>query len=285
MSKLLPYEAYYENSRGERLNLSEPPYVMNESRLFDMKWSLSAVQRPLGEGVRLLRAKRQCEERTMTVHVLADTAQSLGQRLGEMSAIFDYDVHSLTAGKLWINGQYLSCWCSARTKTLSCDFVSNAVVTVSIYPENPVWCSERSCEIECVGEADAGGHKYSYRYPFRYGTGESGLTITNAHYAPCPMRIIFSGSAKEPAIYFNGERIGINITLDEGEKAVIDQQTREVYKVSAEGVKTNCFNDRTRNGRIFEYAPVGVSTAVPDSASEVEIILIEQRSEPLWALS
>ena len=283
MSGLLPYEAYYINSKGERLTLSEPPFIMNESRLFDAKWSLSTVQRPLREGVRLLMAKRPCEERSMTVHVLADDAAQLAQRLDHMSEIFDRDTASLEAGTLWINGQYMRCWCCARTKTLSCDFVSNAIVSVSVFPETPVWCTERVCQLDQSGDG-SDRHRYPYRYPYAYGSGKTGMTLNNTYCAPCPMRITFTGRAENPSIFINGERIGIDIILNEGETAVIDQMTRQVYRITASGERENCFGARSKNGMVFEYAPPGVSTVVPDCAG-VSIILIEQRSEPLWALS
>lgn len=283
MARLLPYDAYYENSRGEIIRLDELPFVMNEGNLFDAEWNFSRAVRPLGEGGRLLAAKRADGVKSMTVNVIADTASRLSQLLERMAEVFDYDVASLKAGRLWINGQYMTCWCQARGKTLSCNFVTNASVAVSVQPETPVWCREVSCKM--AQKSSIEGHRYSYSYPYRYGDSRPSARIVNSHIAPCPMRITFRGPAVNPAVYINGGRVGGNITLTDGERAVIDQMSGEVYKVTSSGEKINCFDARVKNGLVFKYAPSGESTAVSEGAADVDIILIEQRSEPLWSLS
>ena len=99
------------------------------------------------------------------------------------------------------------------------------------------------------------------------------------------MRIIFSGPAENPSVYINGKQTGVNVTLEKGEYAVIDQKEHAVYVTDTEGVQTNCFNLRIKNGLTFDPLPVGENTVYCDSTGEVEIVVIEQRSEPEWALS
>lgn len=283
MARLLPYDAYYENSRGEVLRLDRLPFVLRSGDIFDAEWRFTKGIRPLGEGGRLLAAKRSDKEKSFTVSIAADTANQLSAHLERMSAIFDCDVAALQAGRLWINGQYMTCWCSARVKELSCDFVTNASVRVVVHPETPVWCREVSCRI--AQNKSNGGHSYPYSYPYRYGDSRSAARIVNSHFAPCPMRITFHGPAQEPAVYINGGRVGVNISLAEDESAVIDQRSGEVYMVNRSGEKTNCFDARTKNGLVFRYAPSGESIVVLDNGTDADIVLIEQRSEPTWTLN
>lgn len=283
MARLLPYNAYYENSRGDIIRLDELPFVMDTGDLFNAEWKFSKAVRPFGEGGRLLAAKRADSARTITVNVIADTAHRLSKLLERMAEVFDYDVVSLKAGRLWINGQYMTCWCQARNKELSRDFVTNASVSISVHPETPVWCREVSCKMAAEGGVE--GHRYPYAYPHRYGDSRPSARIVNSHFAPSPMRIIFRGPARNPAVYINGGRVGVNITLTDGECAVIEQMSGEVYKIKPSGEKINCFDSRVRNGLAFKFAPAGESTAVAESGTDVEIILIEQRSEPSWTLS
>lgn len=283
MSGILPYEIYYENSNGERLTLSELPYLLTEGQLFDAKWQLSTVQRPLGEGLRLLSARHNTEERTVTVRVVARDRTELSALLQNMSNVFDSDIVSLQPGRLWINGQYMTCWCAARQKELSCDFTAAASVTVSILPETPVWCSEKHYVM--LTDSDADRQSYPYAYPYRYSMGTSTMTVENTGRQECPMRIIFRGEAENPCVYVNGVQIGVNVTLSCRESAVIDQQKRSVYTIDENGEQTNCFNSRIKNGLTFTMLPVGESIVYCDSAGEVEVVVIEQRSEPEWALS
>lgn len=284
MPGLLPYTMYYENSRGEILRLDEPPCVTTSCRLFDSSWKLTRAQRPLGEGGSLLARKRPSDERTLTVSMTADTAAGLSAAMADMADIFDYDVVSSTSGKLWVNGSYLRCWCSGRVKELSCDIVNRAELTVTICPEQPAWCTETAYRIPAGGiQADENGHRYPYSYPYRYSSSRSSLSIVNSRFSPSPMRITLYGPATEPRVYVNGVCIGVNTPLLSGERVVIDQQNRLITKTGTDGTSTNCFGDRIKNGMTFEFAPPGSSPVdVYNDTLGVDIVLIEQRSEPAW---
>lgn len=281
---LLPYEAYYENSAGSVLRLDRAPYVMTDSTLFNSSWSVSTAKRPMDEGERMLRAYRKCSDRRMTVEVTADSAALLSEKLSAMSELLFHDLETKKAGRLWINGRYMSCWCTSSTKKLSCDFISRATVELTVYPERPVWCAEKLYRFTCEVTEPTDGHCYMYSYPKRYGAGRRFLVINNEHYSASPMKIIFYGPADYPNIYLGSANIGINITLGFGEYAVIDQLTRDIYRVTPEGTKVNCFNERIKNGNTFTFAPPGSSTVQLGSSCGVDIVLTEQRSEPTWTL-
>ncbi len=284
MTSLLPYEMYYENSAGAVLRLDRPPFVVTSSRLFDTSWKLTRSQRPLGEGGSLLARRRPADQRTMTVQAVSGSSAELAGALTTMSDVFDYDVVTGTSGKLWVNGSYLRCWCSGSIKELSCDFPDRAQLTVTVCPEQPAWCTERSYRI-LGGDSlsDSGGHSYPYSYPYRYGSTRRSVSVVNTHFAPAPMRITLFGPALEPRVYVGDSCIGINTPLHAGERVIIDQQNRLVTRTGTDGVSFNCFGDRIKNGQTFDYAPPG--STVIDLYNEtlgVDIVLIEQRSEPSW---
>ncbi|MBE6760633.1 MAG: hypothetical protein E7554_11245 [Ruminococcaceae bacterium] len=284
MPSLLPYEIYYENSAGDVLRLDRPPFVVTSCRLFDSSWKLTRSQRPLGEGGSLLARRRPADERTMTVQAVADDSAGLAAALIRMSEVFDYDVIARTSGRLWVNGSYQCCWCSGSVKELSCDFPDRAQLTVTVCPEQPAWCTERSYRI-LGGDtvSDPGGHGYPYSYPYRYGTSRRSISLVNTHFAPAPMRITLYGPAQEPRVYVGDSCIGVNTPLHAGERVLIDQQNKLITRTGTDGVSFNCFGDRIKNGQTFDYAPPG--STVIDLYSEtlgVDIVLVEQRSEPSW---
>lgn len=284
MPDLLPYSMYYENSRGEILRLDQPPCVTTSSHLFDSSWKLTRALRPLGEGGSLLSRRRPADERTMTVSVTADNADGLSRALAHMADVFDYDVVSYTSGRLWVNGSYLRCWCSGRIKELSCDIVSRAQLTVSICPEQPAWCTETLYRI-MAGEThtDAGGHSYPHSYPYRYSSARGSLSLFNPHFAPSPMRITLYGPSAEPRVYVNGNCIGVNTPLLSGERVLLDQQNRIIRKTDIAGNTVNAFGDRIKNGLTFEYALPGSNPVdIYSDTMSADIVLIEERSEPLW---
>ncbi len=284
MSDLLPYSMYYENSRGDILRLDQPPCVTTSCRLFDSSWRLTRAQRPLGEGGSLLARRRPADERTLTVSVTADTAAGLSRAMAYMADVFDYDVVSSTSGRLWINGSYMRCWCSGRVKELSCDIVNRAELTVSICPEQPAWCTETLYRI-MAGETrtDALGHSYPYSYPYRYSSARGSFSLVNSHFSPSPMRITLYGPSSEPRVYVNGNCIGVNTPLLSGERVLIDQQNRIIRKTDIAGNTVSVFGDRIKNGLTFEYARPGSNPVdIYSDTLSADIVLIEERSEPLW---
>lgn len=284
MGNLLPYDIWYENSSGERLCLSQVPYMLTAGQLFDGRWKLNCVSRPMGEGQRLVRARRSPEERTVTIKVAAASAKELSELLEYMSRIFDCDIAAMKPGKLWVNDRYMTCWCSARQKEMSCDFISNASVVVTVVPEYPVWCSESTVRLGDTLEKVNSGVTYPYSYPYRYGGGRQGTQLSGG-LNERPMRITFFGPAKNPSVYINGRQTGVRITLAKGEKAVIDQRSRTVSLIRNDGSSENIFDCRIKNG--FTFVPLEASggMAISDSEAVMEITLIDQRSEPEWALS
>ncbi len=284
MTCTLPYTMYYENSAGAILRLDRPPFVVTDSRLFDCTWKMTLAQRPMGEGGSLLARRRPAADRALTVQAMADSPKELSAALDTMADIFDYDVDRYTSGKLWVNGSYMRCWCSGRTKKFSCDFPRQAQITVTVTPEHPAWCTERRYRLT-GGDSlqDSGGHRYPYRYPYRCGSSMPSLSINTTRSAPSPMVITLYGPAIAPRIYVAGMFIGITSSLSEGERVVIDQLSKTITKIGADGQTASIFGDRIKNGHTFEYAPAGISTVEIHSDSlGADITLIEQRSEPSW---
>lgn len=279
---MTPFTAYYENSRGERIRFDEPPVVMTGGDLFDSRWRLSTAVRPNGEGGRLLRGRRPCDERSLELALAAEDAAALAALLERLMNVTEYDIHARRAGRLWVCGQYLSCWCTASVKTLSDALPNAARVTLRVFPETPAWCTERRYSLRAGDNDDLTADRYPRRYPRRYGAGRGTTGVVNRSVAPAPLRVVFYGPAADPRVLVGSSDIGVNVTIAPGERAVVDQLTREVYTTAADGTKTNRFDSRRRSGTTFENAPPGSSPVEIMSGSYVDITLIEQRSEPLW---
>ncbi len=280
---LLTFEAYYENNRGERLCLSRVPYIMTEFDVFNTQWSLNCAERPLSEGCRVISAKRPLRDVHISIGIAADSASALSERLDRLSRLVEQDVIDNRAGRLYINEQYMSCRCISSEKQLSTAFPSSCVVRLTLRPETPVWNTEHHFHFVADEEDTSGGLKYPYKYPKRYGAGRRTLTVDNRQLAPAPMRVVFYGAAVEPSIFVGSAQLGLDISLDYGEYAVIDQLSHEIYRVDRDGTRTSCFNSRLKNGRIFEPVPSGISIVQLYSSGGVDITLYEQRSEPIWS--
>ena len=284
MSSIYPYSIYYQNSAGEELHFDDAPYSISSTDIFDSLCSLKAVSRPLSEGCRIISKYRECISRTIKLNVFGQTQQQHNDALNRLAEVIGRDVEALTAGKLWVNGQYLLCYINESEKQLSLNWSTCTTVTLTVTPEYPYWCTERKFSYY-VGDSatDENGLKYPYSYPHRYTSSDQSLSLSNSHYAPCPMIITIYGPAVNPHIYIGDILCGLEVDIAEGEYAVINQMTREIYLRDSSGNTVNIFNKRNKSGNVFEFAPSGNSKLSFSGSFGLDIIIAEQRSEPLWS--
>lgn len=276
-------EIKYVNSKGVTLNLDKKPYFTEKNELYDFSWSIGFASRPLYDGGTAVSRRRPNTVRELTLYVYADNDADFNAAMNALADTTAVDVEELSPGRLYVGGQYLSCYISAGEKTVSKDWPDCVKTVLSVYPQNPCWCTERTFSLSVKAEADEGGLKYARKYPYRYSFLTREATIVNDHYAPSPMIIKIFGPAENPRFSIGGAMMGVDVTLAQGEYAVIDQTERTIYKASATGEKTNIFNNRLKNGNIFTYAPEGASLIECTGELNIDVTLIRQRSEPQWS--
>lgn len=126
------------------------------------------------------------------------------------------------------------------------------------------------------------GKKFDLRYGYRYGTGLSGNTLNNTHYAPAPMIITFFGPATAPTITIDGVVYGADVILTATDRLVIDQLKHQVYIESDTGVKTSAFNNRIKTSDVFAPIQTGAHTVVYSGDFSAAVTMIYQRSELRW---
>lgn len=276
-------EIKYVNSKGVTLNLDKAPYFTEKSGLYDFTWSVGFASRPLYDGGRAVSRRRPNTVRELTLYVYGKNESDFNAAMNNLADTIAADVEELSCGRLYIGGQYLSCFITAGEKTVSKDWPFCVKMTLSVFPQNPCWCTEKKFSLSFKEEADENGLKYPKKYPYRYSFVTREANIINDHYAASPMIIKIFGPAENPRLYVGGTLMGVDVILAEGEYAVIDQTERTIYKMSSSGEKTNIFNSRLKNGNIFEYAPAGTSLIECAGELNIDVTLIKQRSEPLWS--
>lgn len=276
-------EIYYLSASGERLYLNRPPYYIKESELFDFNWSLSVAQKPLGDGGRVLSRRRASNERKIRLYVYADNDADMAKAVNDLHRITDADTYALTHGRLYVGNEYLTCFVTASKKELDSDWRDCMCVTLTVMPDVPCWQMERCFSFSSAAEEDTGGAKYPFRYPKRYSVSSKTTVIVNDHYAESPMVIKLYGPCEDPRFSVNGVLMGLDVTLTEGQYAIIDQREKTIVLVSDTGEKTNIFDSRLKNGNIFTYAPAGPSVLECDDGLGMDVTVIRQRSEPEWS--
>ncbi len=282
MSNIYPFSVYYRNNAGDEIHFDKPPYSIASTDIFDSLCTLNAVPRPLSEGCRVIGKYRECDSRTLKINVFGQTQDEHNAAINRLAEVIGRDLESLSAGKLYVNGQYLLCYINTSEKQISTNWSTCTSVTLMITPEYPYWCTERKFSYYVRDDSSkVGGMKYPRKYLGRY-TPEKSLNLVNSHYAPCPMIISIYGPAESPTLHIGDILCGLDVTLGEGEYAVINQMTREIYLCNVQGEIQNIFDKRNKSGDVFAFAPSGSSQLHFSGNFGIDIIIAEQRSEPLW---
>ena len=98
------YDFVYENSNGEKINLSKLPYKINIEPLIDYSWSYKTKQRQLGN--KIVGFFKDIKDSTATLHVLAATVKERDEAIDYFNNVIEKDIYYGTAGKLWLGDWY-----------------------------------------------------------------------------------------------------------------------------------------------------------------------------------
>ena len=282
MGDVLPYSIWYENSKGDVLRMDEPPIVVQTSGLMDYQWTLTAYDRALRDGGRVIHARRPIQDKTLVLDVFADTQEAHNAALNRLHNVVDYDVCALTPGKLWVNDRYIRCFVSASVKTLDRDWTTYTVVGLTLKAVSPAWTAEEKVTLLPVsdGQTDNGAKNYPNRYPYRYSEGGNIARWVNTTGSSAPMVIKIFGACSSPSVYIGDNEYSVSGDIAAGTYAVIDQRDKSIYTVATNGTKTNIFGRRKKSVDNFLYAPPGNLEIACSGLFAVEITFMTQRSEP-----
>ena len=277
---------YYQNSAGQAFTLyGDGLTYIDPMELHTWDWSYSVTNRITGMGGDASYFARH--PRTFDLE-LRMRGMNHGQFLDQMNTLHDIteaDIVNGTPGRLYVDDQYLVCYLAvAGDKPIHLKNSNFAIREVTVLAVEPYWCTPVRYTINPVAsqQTNDNGKKYNMRYAYRYGTGVSGNTIINDHYAAAPAIIQVFGPATNPSLTIAGVTYAVNVTLTATDRLVIDQVAHKIYTVSETGVKTSVFNSRNKYYDIFAPIPVGANSVVYSGDFSVEITLIQQRSELRW---
>ena len=280
---------YYENAAGKIVEFDGQNIRVRESDLRDYEWDYTLISNPSGRGGRVGKFSRSSAEKTLSIQIRGKSREECNAALNALHAVTEADIQSKTPGRLWLDGQYLTCYCAMGSEMsdwhAGYHYLKKDLKILVVYP---FWLTEKTQEfLPGRTESSAYGKKYNNRYPYQYGTGYANQILFNDHYAPTPAIITFYGPCASPQIYIANHLYGLDgASADTGERIVIDQLTQipsqKVYKVGLDGQITNLFDQRVKTSSPFEYIPIGDVRVQYTGEFGFQIKLIQMRSEPKW---
>lgn len=272
----------YVNSRGTKLDLLKPPYLLQTGELFDYEWGYNSVVSYSGQG-KITSFSKEIKERPLTLSILNYSRESYERAIDLFFETVDFDVLNRSPGKLYVGDQYQKCYIITSEKTgweYDIELLDNTVTYVT---EKSVWITEHPYYFKASEILSTNNKRYPGRYAYRYANGLTNTSITNDHYAECNFRLIIYGPCTNPAIYVGGYGYLFKIVLEDGEYLEVDSAAETVTKYMTSGIKVNAFNNRNFADSVFRPIQTGRQEVNWNGRFDFDLILLEERSEPKWS--
>ena len=257
---------YYENSKGEILNLLKKPYRTVEADWYDSDWDESATG----------------YEKKINIDVFGNRAEFV-DNMENLYRIIAVDSEVGVYGRLYVNGSYLRCKILKSKKSSWKGYVFSEVEMI-FYAPALEWVEEsRKSFFPQQEETSVGGFNYPFNYPFNYTASKRGVSQWEVDYIiPSDFHMIIYGPCVNPRILVNGYPYEVLTSLERNEYLVIDSANSTVTKYSANGITMNLFDNRGYEHSVFEKLPTGLLTFNWSGDFGFDIILYRVRREAKW---
>lgn len=275
-------ELYYENSKGEKINLMENGiYAQNPENLVESEWKYNTISNINGVG-RIKNFYKEIQEVSLTLSIMADTKEEYNEILERLHRITEYDVRKNTPGRLWWNDFYKNVNCYATSYDDFDELFECVEKEIKFVSTEPMWIREISFSFHEAAESVQEGGDYDFDYDFDYIASTDNTYFENESIAETNFEITIYGPCDDPEIVVGGNRYILYISLQENEYAKINSKTRKIIKVSQYGETENVFHFRDRDNNIFEKIPDGENHVSWSPKNGFDLKIYDERGEPVW---
>jgi hypothetical protein len=194
-------------------------------------------------------------------------------------------------GKIYVGDYYLKCYVSKSKKK---NYLKKALRysedEITVTTDYPWWTKEIKYSY-MVGDIPLPDGEivttkrnldYNFDYPIDYLSNRGSRALYNSAIVDSNFKLIMYGPCENPQIKISGHLYQVNVTLIATEYVVVDSVTKKITKHNYDGTDINVFNLRNKNSYIFERIPAGVNMILWDGSFRFDLILYDERSEPLW---
>lgn len=277
---------YYQNSAGDRFTLyGDGLTYIDPNELHTFEWDYTITNRLNGMGGSAADFGRYPRTFDLELRMRGMSHQEFINQVNRLHDVTEADIIANAPGRLYVDDQYLICYLAvagdAPKHLKNANFLTRSITVLAV---EPYWCTPVTVTINPSTDqpTNENGKKFNLKYSYRYGTGLSGATLINSHYAAAPAVIQIFGPASNPAITIEGVTYGVDVILTATDRLVIDQVTHRIYTVSETGLQTSVFNARNKEFDIFTPIPVGSHNIIYSGDFTLQVTMIQQRSELRW---
>lgn len=265
--------AKYVNNRGDAVDLNANGCWFSLTDV--LAWSLDTEE--LNGAIASF--SRGTQSRTMQGATYTEAAR---RRIYEVPA---RDVAESTPGRLYFGDWYMVCYVTGSTVSGWWDAAGKAGYELTVTTDDPQW--HRDTPYVFTEREEGGqGLDYPHDYAYDYGYSSSTTTVRNRSILPADLVIRMYGPCENPSVEIGGNEYRLDVSLAQGDYAVIDTYSKTAYVVRLDGDVENAFPDIAGDYRegsgsyVFQKLPEGSSDLVWPGTFDTDVVVVETRDEP-----
>lgn len=269
----------YVNHLNEVFDFGKNGVFVNANELHNFEWKVTKRNN------RISALDKGIQNRKIPVTIISkDDAEGIRAR-NRLFEIAEKDNFAMQYGKIYIGDYYMRCFVTKSQKKNYLNTKRYMTTTLTVSTDFPLWVRESTIPFRKLGEGGGGAGAfldYGFDFPFDFMAETASGSLVSGGVADSNFRMIIYGACIDPVVYINGHAYGVECTVNAGEYLTIDSVTKKIYLTAKDGTTTNLFNKRNRESYIFKLIPPGQNNVTWEGDYGIDIILLEERSEPKW---
>ena len=267
---------HYENSKGEIIDFIKSPYRIITGDFFNYEWEAITYSG------KIYGFERRLFEKELKLDVFC-RQEEFAEKMNYLETVFSEDILNQSPGRLYVNGDYLSCYVR-KVKKDEWEAGLYTVVSLTVVSDHPFWISEKS---KSFYRKDMGisqeGLNFQFNFPFNFTTTGRGVDSWYVdHVTGSPFLMVIYGPVTNPRILINNYPYEVFTTLESNEYLIIDSHSHLIKKYMSNGTVVNLYDDRRKEESIFEPIDSGPLSFNWSGTFGFDLTVYMERSEPLW---
>lgn len=272
-------QVIYKNHQNEVYEFGKAGIYVDMNDLHDYEWTSTKKNN------RITAFNRNVSKRKLPVIIICDTEAKGTAAKNRLLEVTEKDVLALKHGQIIIGDYYFKCFVTKSQKKNYLTTKRYMTATLTLESDFPYWVKETTTVFRKGHELVVDGTTnldYFFDFPFDYTSESNGRMLVNTGFVASNFRMIIYGECTNPVVYIGGHAYQVNCYVNKGEYLTINSVSKKIELVGNDGTITNMFNSRNKDSYVFEKIPSGTNTVTWDGDFGIDIILLEERSEPKW---
>ena len=267
----------YKNHQNEVFEFGKDGIFVDTNDLHDYEWTVTQ------KGNRIAALDRSVSKRNLPITIICETKEKGIAARNKLLEVTEKDVLALQHGRIIIGDYYFRCFVTKSKKIEYLTSKRHMTLTLTLTSDFPYWVKETTHTFRNIAEGSGGKNlDFAFDHPYDFCSGIGTKGLNNTDFVGTNFRMIIYGACSNPAVYVSGHLYQVNCDVAEGEYLTIDSVSKKITVTAIDGAVTNVFNLRNKDSYIFKKIPAGSNTVTWDGDFGIDIILLEERSEPKW---